>query len=262
MTVFIALLSGMLIGAFMNACSYQVAAGRPCFRWYRCAACGTALSWKETIPVWSWVRQGGRALCCNARLDSRYLWTDSILGVAFVFIWLVYPPAQALAYSLMAAGLLLASLVDIDHRVIPDRCSLGGIVAGLLFSLLVPSLMGTTSAWTAVKDSLIGAAIGGGVLALVALVGGAVVRKEAMGVGDIKLMAAMGAFLGWQATPWIILSGSIMACVVMLPQILRRTGEGTDFAFGPFLALGAMSWLAGGRHIMQNYTAILFPYHL
>jgi leader peptidase (prepilin peptidase)/N-methyltransferase len=260
MIALLALAIGMLTGAFMNACAYQIPLERPCFRWYRCSACGTALAWHEVIPVWSWWKQGGRSRCCGTPLDSRYLWTDIILGLAYLLLWTTYPPAQAIAYSVLAAGLLLASLVDVDHRIIPDRCSLGGIAAGLIFSMMVPSLMRETSSWAAVEDSLVGMAIGGGVMGLVALVGGAVTSKEAMGLGDIKLLAALGAFLGWQSIPWIIFSGSLLACLILFPRILRPTGQGTDFAFGPFLALGAMSWLAGGRQIMQNYTVILFPH--
>ncbi len=260
MTVFFTLIIGMLTGAFMDSCAYQVAAGRPCFRWYRCSACGVTLSWQEVIPIWSWLRQGGRTRCCNTRLDVRYLWTDAILGPVYVFLWVVYPPAQALAYSVMAAGLLLAALVDMDHRIIPDRCSMGGMLAGFAFSVLVPALMGVATPGAAAKASLIGMVAGAGALTLVAVVGGAAIRKDAMGMGDIKFMAAIGAFLGWQAVPWTILSGSLLACLVVFPRLLRTSGMGTTFSFGPFLAVGAMSWLAGGRHIMQNYTAILFPH--
>jgi leader peptidase (prepilin peptidase)/N-methyltransferase len=251
-----ALIAGMIIGSFLNACAYQIAESRPCWRAYRCCACGTRLRLHQIVPIFSWLRQKGRSECCGIFLGHRYLWTDFLLGPVFVFLWIKYPHAQAAAYCLMASGLFLASLVDLDHRMIPDRCSLGGVAAGLLCCLLVPSLMGEHVPLLALRDSVMGSVVGAGTLGLVALVGGWTVQKEAMGLGDIKLMGAIGAFLGWHCVFWVLPVSSMVSCLLLIKMVVRPTVD-TAFSFGPFLAIGALSWLAGGGFFISHYWEIV-----
>lgn len=246
------------MGSFLNVCIYRWPLGRSVIRpGSHCHACGAPIRWQHNLPILSWFLLRGRTACCHVPLDSRYPLVEALTALLFAIVWNLWPPLVAAAYCLGTAGLIVATFVDLDHYIIPDEVSLGGIVAGLALSALLPALHDAPSWWPSLKASLLGVAVGGGGLWAIAFLGSIIFRKEAMGMGDIKLLAAMGAFLGWPAVPFIIGLASMLGAVVGGALLLRRHKLwGVRLPFGPFLAAAALVWILGGHRWMENYLEL------
>jgi leader peptidase (prepilin peptidase)/N-methyltransferase len=160
----------------------------------------------------------------------------------------------------MASGLVLGTFVDFDHMIIPDRVTLGGIVAGLILSPLIPSLHGEATWFPALRESVFGAALGWGLLWAVAVIGKLIFRKEAMGFGDVKLLGAIGAFLGWRAVLFTVTVSSFFGAVVgLLLVAISRRGMQSRIPYGPYLALAALLWVFWGHWLWDGYLNLLTP---
>jgi leader peptidase (prepilin peptidase)/N-methyltransferase len=248
-------LTGACVGSFLNVCIYRMPLGRSIIRpRSHCAACGTALPWKYNLPVLSWLILRGRAACCGTKIDVRYPLVESLTAAGCLALWWLYPAPLWIIYSIFFCGLVVATFVDIDHFIIPDEISLGGLVVGLVLSTVFPELQGVGSFWQGFLWSLAGAVLGGGTLYLISWIGSAILKKEAMGMGDVKLLAAMGAFLGWQSPFFIIAVSSVIGSVFGIFLLFRkRKAFGVRMPFGPYLALAGVLWLLGGREWMARY---------
>jgi leader peptidase (prepilin peptidase)/N-methyltransferase len=156
----------------------------------------------------------------------------------------------ALIYFTFIAALLVITFIDIDHRIIPDIISLPGILLGFLASMILPQLN-----WS---DSLIGIGIGGGILLAVAWGYQLFTGKDGMGGGDIKLLAMIGAFLGWKGVLFTVMASSLIGTVVGI-VLMVRTGKGIKMAlpFGPFLSIGAILFLFFGPQLIDLYFNLL-----
>ncbi|MFQ3670194.1 MAG: prepilin peptidase [Verrucomicrobiia bacterium] len=253
-----AFLIGACIGSFLNVCIYRWPLGRSVIRPNsHCHACGAPIPARHNLPILSWFLLRGRAACCGVPLDARYPLVEAITALLFTILWILWPPQLAAPYCLGVAGLIIATFVDLDHYIIPDEVSLGGVLVGLILSTLIPDLHQATSWWGGLKASLLGVAVGGGALWAIAFLGSIIFRKEAMGMGDIKLLAAMGAFLGWTAVPFIIGVASMLGAVIGACLLLRKNKLwGVRLPFGPFLAAAALLWLLGGHQWMADYLAL------
>jgi leader peptidase (prepilin peptidase)/N-methyltransferase len=177
------------------------------------------------------------------------------LGLTPVHDWKLVP-----VYWLAVSGLVLGTFVDFEHLIIPDRVTIGGMVAGLILSLAVPSLHGETGPLAGLRWGLLGAAVGGGTLWATAIVGRMVFRKEAMGFGDVKLLAAIGAFLGSKAVFFTILASSLLGSAVGITLVLtRRKHMQSRIPYGPYLALGALVWILWGQRLWEAYMLVMRP---
>lgn len=250
-----AFIIGACIGSFLNVCIYRIPLDRSVVSpGSHCAMCGAPIPWYYNIPVLSWFILRGRAACCGTRIDARYWIVELSTGLLFAALWLKYPPLEAVIYAVMVSGLLVASMIDLDHYIIPDRFTLGGCLAGMIASAIDPKLQGTTTAMQGFSWSLASAIIGGLVLFGVAWFGTVLFRKEAMGMGDVKFIAAMCAFFGAISFMWILVVSSFIGAILGLALIFWRQGSwGTRIPYGPFLALAAVLWLFGGREITLDY---------
>lgn len=249
---------GACIGSLINVCIYRIPLGVSTVTpGSHCAACGKAIEWYNNIPIVSWFVLKGRAACCGVRIDRRYWIIEALTGLLFLGIFLRYHQQGVgvlLGYALMTYGLIVASGIDIDHYIIPDRFTLGGCVTGIVVSTVFPALQNQTSAWGGFTESLRGAFVAGAVLWAVAQIGSKVFRKEAMGMGDVKFIAAMGAFLGWFSILWIIPISAFLGSIFGIGLIFTKGGSwGTRMPYGPFLALAALLWIFGGNVATQNY---------
>ena len=253
------MLAGACVGSFLNVCIYRMPLGRSIIRpRSHCAACGTALPWKYNLPVIGWLVLRGRAACCGTKIDARYPLVEGLTAAGLLALWWLYPAPFWIVYAVFFCGLVVATFVDIDHFIIPDEISLGGIVAGLVLSTVFPVLQGTEVFWRGLLGSLAGAVLGGATLYLISWIGAALLKKEAMGMGDVKLLAAMGAFLGWQAPFFIIGASSIIGSAFGIFLLFRkRKAFGVRMPFGPYLALAGMLWLFGGREWTARYFAAI-----
>jgi leader peptidase (prepilin peptidase)/N-methyltransferase len=254
----IAFCFGASLGSFLNVCIYRIPADESVVSpGSRCPGCRTPIAWYDNVPVLSWMVLGGRCRRCHASIAARYPFVEAATGgLALLALWRFgATPAAAVAFAFTAA-LLLITFIDFDHFFIPDEVSLPGVLVGLCVSAL-PGGIG-------LADSAIGAAVGGGILWLVAWSYERTTGTEGMGLGDVKLLAMIGAFLGWQAIPVILIvasmGGSVAGVVVIfgrrgrrqmarvgrmfgwraVPTFARRAARRTAIPFGPFLALGAV----------------------
>jgi leader peptidase (prepilin peptidase)/N-methyltransferase len=254
----IAFCFGASLGSFLNVCIYRIPADESVVSpGSRCPGCRTPIAWYDNVPVLSWMVLGGRCRRCHASIAARYPFVEAATGgLALLALWRFgATPAAAVAFAFTAA-LLLITFIDFDHFFIPDEVSLPGVLVGLCVSAL-PGGIG-------LADSAIGAAVGGGILWLVAWSYERTTGTEGMGLGDVKLLAMIGAFLGWQAIPVILIvasmGGSVAGVVVIfgrrgrrqmarvgrmfgwraVPNFARRAARRTAIPFGPFLALGAV----------------------
>lgn len=258
---FFLFLFGLCVGSFLNVCIYRIPLNisivKP--RSY-CPACGVAIPFNHNIPVLGWFLLRGRAPCCGVRIDARYWMIELFSGILFFALWrhCLHQPVFFVVMAVLTSSLIVASCIDMDHYIIPDRFTLGGCIAGLIAGALVPSLHHETTAWKGFTESLRGAFVGGIILWLVAQIGTRVFKKEAMGMGDVKLLAAIGSFLGWPSTIFIIGVSSLIGSVVGIAIVLsQQKGWGTRIPYGPFLALGTLVWIFGGDAWTANYIAHL-----
>ena len=157
-------------------------------------------------------------------------------------------------------GLVLGTFVDFEHMLIPDRVSLGGIAAGLILSALVPALHGAATFYGGLGAACLGALVGAGLLWGVALLGKLIFKKDAMGLGDVKLLGAIGAFLGWDAVLFTIMVSSLVGSVVGLTLVCTGKKEMQGrVPYGPYLALAALIWILWGPTLWNAYVAWLMP---
>ncbi len=255
-----AFLGGACIGSFLNVCIHRIPREESIVHpRSRCPGCGAPIAWYDNLPVISFFALRGRCRKCGERISLRYPFVELLTAVLFLALWNRYGlDPRTLVYMAVAGGLIVATFVDIDFMIIPDRISLGGMPAGLLASALVPSLHGADSAGDSLISSLIGLAAGSGSLYLVAWLGRLAFKKDAMGLGDVKLLGAIGAFLGWQGVVFTILASSILGSVFGVAMILAggRAWQ-SKIPYGPYLAAAAVIWILGGDRWWDVYVAWL-----
>ena len=250
------LLYGLVVGSFLNVCIWRIPREESVIHpRSHCPRCNRMIAWYDNIPVFSWLWLRAKCRHCGQPISARYPAVELLTAVLFLAIWLVYGmDARTPVYWLVAAGLVLGTFVDIDHMILPDRVTWGGILAGLALSPLVPSLHGESTPLRGLLASAAGAAIGFGLLWLVAVIGEKIFKKEAMGFGDVKLMGAVGALMGWPAVLFTILVSSLLGSIVGVALIVTRKHEWQSrLAFGPFIAFAAMLWPLGGRRLFEWY---------
>jgi leader peptidase (prepilin peptidase)/N-methyltransferase len=241
-------LFGTIIGSFLNVCIYRIPAGQSVISpASRCPKCGAAIRWYQNVPVISYLLLRGRCAGCKTRISLRYPLIEALTGLLFVWVWLAFGWQVATPlYWVFVAALVVITFIDLDHQIIPDVISLPGIVVGFLAALAIP--------WLPWLDSLLGILLGGGSLFLVAAVYQRLTGQEGMGGGDVKLLAMIGAFLGWKAVLPVIFLGSLAGSLVGVPLMLIKRSDGKlAIPFGPFLALGAVICLLWGRQLFDWY---------
>jgi leader peptidase (prepilin peptidase)/N-methyltransferase len=249
---------GACIGSFLNVCVYRIPLNRSVVHpGSHCSACGAPIPWYYNLPIISWLVLRGRAACCGTRIDKRYWLVELGMALLFMAIWTKFgqkDPIAAVIYAFMISGLTVACLIDLDHYIIPDRFSLGGCVAGFVACTIHPSLMEQTTPLHGFSWSLASAIMGALVLLGVAWLGTILFKKEAMGMGDVKLLAALCSFLGGTSITWILPLSSGIGALLGLALILWQRGAwGTRIPYGPFLGLAAILWIFGGSHITYGY---------
>ena len=215
-----------------------------------CRSCSTPLAWYDNIPLFSYLIRRGRCRVCGAGFSVRYFWVELLTACLAILLVIQFGVTLVtLGYFVFAAALVVITFIDVDHKIIPDVISLPGIILGLLFSLI--------SSHVTFWESLIGAGLGAGVLLIVAFGYWAVTRREGMGGGDIKLLAMIGAFLGWRAIPFTLLIASCTGSVIGIVTMIRRRADSKlALPFGPFLAFGAGCYLFIGESLIVWYLGL------
>lgn len=238
---------GAVIGSFLNVCILRWGAEpkqsvlRPPSR---CPKCGRGVRWHENVPIVSWLVLRGRCRGCREPISVQYPLVELATALLWAFmVWRYGFGLEALRGAVFGTILLGIALTDARAYVIPDEFSLGGLGLGVLFALLA----GRQPLMTA----LLGAAVGFGLLWLVAVAGQWMFKQEAMGGGDIKMMAMVGAFLGWQGTLLTVFLGALIGSLIFVP--LTLAGSKKLVPFGIFLAIGAAATYLAGPAILRWY---------
>jgi len=245
----IAFLFGAAMGSFANVLIHRLPRGASIVTpGSRCPSCGTGIRWYDNIPVLSYFVLRGRCRACGKTISPRYPLVETLSGLLFVSVVIrfgIQPATVVLA--LFSWALLVITFIDLDHRIIPDVLSLPGIVLGLAYSL--------APGFPRPVDSALGVAAGAGFLLLILYAYEKIMGEEGMGLGDVKLLGMIGAFLGWQALPVTIMVSSLTGSVVGVGYALVKGEPVRKFPvpFGPFLALGALVHLFFGVQILQWY---------
>ncbi|MBN2163885.1 MAG: prepilin peptidase [Pontiellaceae bacterium] len=250
-------LFGACWGSFLNVCIYRIPAELSVVKpRSRCPKCMTNLAWRDNIPIFGWLALGGKCRYCKVPISPRYPIIETITAILFTLVWLRFPfEWVVLPYWVLVFGLLLGSMVDIDEMWIPDRCTIGGMIIGPIFSFLLPAMHGTDSHLAGLIRSLSGMALGFGLLWAIAILGKLIFRKDAMGFGDVKLMGALGAFFGLQSIPFIVFVSSLLGSVIGISFIVMGKKEWQSrIPFGPYIALAALVWLLGGSEWWDLYV--------
>jgi len=234
----IAGLFGLVIGSFLNVCIVRLPANLSVVRpRSRCPRCERQIAWYDNIPVVSWVILRGRCRACGLPISPMYPGVELLTALIWAWMAWAYPLSlEALRAALFFTLLLGIALTDVREYIIPDEFTWGGLAIGLLFALAggLPTLL----------PALTGAVVGFGLLWLVGFVGQLALKEEAMGGGDIKMMAMVGAFLGWQGVLLTIFLGALLGTIIFLP--LSLLGRKKLVPFGVFLSIGAAAtWIAG-----------------
>ena len=243
---------GMCVGSFLNVCIHRLPRSLSLVHpRSMCPGCGAGIAFYDNIPVLSYLWLRGRCRHCQAAISSRYPVVELAAGLFAVAIFIRYGLAwEAFCLYVLVAALLVITFIDIDHQIIPDVITYPGIVLGFLSSFVTGHIT--------YKDSLMGIFLGGGILLLVASAYYYLTKKEGMGGGDVKLLAMIGAFLGWKGAVFTIFVGSAVGTVLGIAVALRtQGGRKTAVPFGPFLSLGALLYLFHGPEIVDWYMALM-----
>ncbi|MDE3068361.1 MAG: prepilin peptidase [Verrucomicrobiota bacterium] len=343
---------GGIVGSFLNVCIHRLPRGMSIVTPpSHCPHCQYSIPWYLNIPLVTWLALRGRCKNCGAPISPRYFAVELLTGAAFLACWLDFgqnSPGRAVVYALFLAGLIAATFIDFEHFIIPDEITVGGLLAGFVTSLLMPSLQDARSLTGGMVRSLLGAAVGAGIVYAIlrlgkwlfgrqrlhwppetkfiftetslhlpdrdlpyeevfyrksdAIVvkarrvelidrgyGEAVVRlsptrlriepagapaeewnpecvpcleatgsdivlpREAMGLGDVKFMAAIGAFIGWPGVVFSLAVSSMIGAAVGVGLIaLRRREWSSRMPYGPYIALAAVLWIFGGKEIFYG----------
>jgi leader peptidase (prepilin peptidase)/N-methyltransferase len=266
----VALIFGACIGSFLNVVIYRVPAGKSIVRPGSTCACGTPIAWHDNIPVVSWMLLRGRARCCGRPFSFRYPFVELLTAVLFLEAWLRLPPAAAVCGWAFIGSLIAGTFIDLDHMIIPDAFTIGLAVEGVLLSILIPSLHGHTGdifvvdSLRSLADSLMGLFVGSGVVLWIALLAESVLKKEAMGFGDVKFVGAIGAFCGWHGAVFSIFGGAAVGTIWLGAALVwqrlsgrassgapraetpdgkpAELGLGVHVPFGPMLAIAGLCY--------------------
>lgn len=337
---------GTMVGSFLNVCIHRMPLGLSIISPpSHCPHCKYSIPWYLNVPLFTWLVLRGKCRNCSASISVRYFLVELLTGVVFFAIWRAFGWQSAwlaVVYFVFTAGLIAATFIDFEHFIIPDEITLGGMVAGFVFSLFVPAMHQADSLVQSLKSSLIGMAVGAGVVYGILLAGKLlfgrqklsfppdsrifftetgivlpdktvpyedlfyrksdvvmlsvarlelpdrcywnikvklsperlligteelppeevphmeaitseiVLPREAMGLGDVKFMGAIGAFLGWKATIFSLMISSVLGSLVGVAFILMRRREWSSrIPYGPYIAMATLGWLFGGDRLVK-----------
>lgn len=341
---------GSMVGSFLNVCIYRMPLGLSVVSPpSHCPHCKYSIPWFLNVPLFTWLSLGGKCKNCRAPISPRYFLVELLTGITFLGCWVRFGHTStwiALVMALFLAGLITATFIDFEHYIIPDEITIGGMAVGVLISTLLPSLHGVSLFTEGLIQSIVGLAVGGGIvyailragkllfgrhrialpertrvvftesalhlpdqeipyeeifyrrsdavliqaeqvelidrcyrdvpvrLALLAkqlhigdekldpescqhlevVTSELVLPREAMGLGDVKFMAAIGAFLGWQATIFALMVSSMIGAAVGIGLIVIGKREWSSrLPYGPYIAAAAAIWVFGGKAILDHF---------
>jgi leader peptidase (prepilin peptidase)/N-methyltransferase len=243
------------VGSFLNVCIHRLPAGESIvFPPSACPACKSKLKSYDNIPIISYLALGAKCRSCGVKISAIYPLVEFLTGAFGIALYYTHGlTIDALIYFCFVAALIAITFIDLKHQIIPDKISLPAIPLGFAASFLLQGL-----GWL---DSLVGIALGGGVLLAVAVGFALATGKEGMGGGDIKLLAMIGAFLGWKSIIFVLVASSLAGALIGSAYLLAKSRDrGEPIPFGPFLALGAIGYLFFGEAAISFYIDTIWAH--
>jgi Type II secretory pathway, prepilin signal peptidase PulO and related peptidases len=252
---------GLIIGLLVNLLIYRIPDRSSIIAPSSCKACGTQLKARDLIPVFSWLFLKGKCRYCSANISPRYMVVELMTAFSITCLYLKFGfSAYFLAFSYLMILLVAIFFIDMDHRIIPDELILAGLIGGaavVVYNFVSPGRMifGDNNWWT----PLVGFFAGSGVLLLVSILGSIIYKSDdAMGMGDVKLMAPIGVFLGWKLCLAALFISILISGLVSLALIVFSLKKRKDtIPFGPFIVIGTYLTILCGWDIIFWYTGML-----
>jgi len=262
---------GACVGSFLNVCIYRIPRDESVVTpRSHCPHCNTLIPWYLNIPVLSWLCLRGKCATCKGPITFRYTLVELLTAMTFLAVFMKWAAPAALhmqpithplvvpVYWLFLGGLILGTFVDFEHFILPDSVTIGGMVAGPILSALVPALHAKSVWWQSLLSSCTGLLVGFCLLNAIAWLGTKAFKKEAMGFGDVKLMGAIGAFLGWEAVLFTVFVSSLLGSVSGLLLIaFGGIKMQSRIPFGPYISAAAAIWVFWGQTLFGAYMKLL-----
>ena len=247
---------GLMVGSFLNVCIWRIPRGEQIVKGRsRCTHCKKQILWHDNIPLLSFCLLKGRCRFCKRRIAWRYPLVELVsallwVGVVIRFGW----TPLAAAYGVLAALLLALAVIDAREMILPDEITLPGVSLGVILSYYLPQMQGAASRWAGLWASVLGALVGAAVIWMVGFLGRLAFKREAMGMGDVKLMAMVGAWIGLVKVLMVdLLFGPILGALV---GVVLKYRYGRDLIpYGPFLAAGTGIALFWGDSLVRWYLS-------
>jgi len=236
-------LFGSFIGSFLNVCIYRIPRKLSIVlpRSY-CTKCETPIAWYNNIPLLSYLSLGAKCRSCHEKISPRYFLIEALTGILFLVFYRFFGLSPELfVYLVLISGLIVATFIDFEFQIIPNRISLGGAILGLVVAYFLPHIT--------LKDSFIGFLLGGGMIYLIGALGSIVFKKEAMGGGDVKFLAMIGAFIGWQQVLLVFFIAPFFGSVVGL--YMKFKYKESLIPYGPFLSMATVLVILYGDEILR-----------
>ena len=250
LTIVVLALIGACIGSFLNVCIYRLPR-RESLVWpaSHCTSCGRTLSWYENVPIAGWLALRGRCRTCGDRISIVYPIVEAVTAAIFVCGYLIYGWSPILAVRLaFACAMIVLFVIDLQHQILPNVITVPGIVIGFVLSFILPP------GWL---SSLLGIVLGGGVLLIIMEAYARARGFEGLGMGDVKMLAMIGAFLGWPLMLLTLVLGSFAGSIIGVALMAtQRGGMKTALPFGTFLAVGALVAAVTGDRILEWYLSL------
>lgn len=262
---FVAFVFGTCIGSFLNVCIWRIPREESIFSPpSRCPKCGHWIKWYENIPLLSWTFLRGKCSQCGNRISFRYFFVELLTGVMFLLVWLRIifeqkPLALAIIYFAVTMLIITTVFIDIEHRIIPDETTYPVMLVGLAVPLIFPEVWGRDTRLEAFIVSFAGFAVALLLMLAFSLVGRKIFKREALGLGDVKYLAAIGACFGLIGFIFILFLGALLGSVggIAKSLIRKRRFRRVTIPFGPYLALATYLWMLYGPVIVKWYLTFL-----
>ena len=255
---------GAIWGSFLNVCIHRIPQKHSIMWPPSTCRCGKRIPFYFNLPVIAWFILKGKAACCDQEVSFRYPLVETLTGALFVCSWLIHEPKVALIGMVFIAILIAASFIDLDHMIIPDIFSIGGMLIGVTLSIIIPELHGFSKGgleahWFAWIEAMLGVFTGTSMIYWIATAGEIILKKPAIGEGDVKFLATIGAFTGWQGALFSLFGGAFIGTIIILPYLLiqqlynPKEPKLQELPFGPFLALGAIIYFLSLSRFVDDY---------
>ena len=239
---------GLIVGSFSNVCIYRIPKNESIiFPASHCPSCHSPIKPVDNIPLLSYILLKGRCRNCGSKISIQYPVVEFLSGLIYLIVYLIYGLSiQTLIYIILSSALIIIAFIDLNEQIVPDIISLPGIVIGFILSFFVP--------YISFINSALGVLVGGGIILIIGLAGSVIFKKEAMGGGDVKLAAMIGAFLGWRYIIISLFLGFFLGALAGILLIMAKIKSREDAVpFGPFIVLGSFITLFWGEKIISWY---------